>query len=132
MLFILSTVYDLTILFDMRDIAPHNKHNNFYVIDDIHRRNSSEIGIPREPIVFWSDTINMKKSGITLENTLFSFLFSHKHGAYDEKNNIFLIHKISHGNNVLSFILIQTVLTMYVRRALGSAIFKRNFKNMLR
>ena len=75
MLFVLSTVYDLTILFDMREIAPHNKFNNFYVIDDIHRRKSSEIGIPSESIVFRSDTINMKKSRKTLENALFLFYF---------------------------------------------------------
>ena len=38
------TVHDLTILFDMRNTAPHNKHNDFYVIIDIHRRGASEIG----------------------------------------------------------------------------------------
>ena len=35
-LFVPSTVYDLTILFDIRDTAPHNKYNDFYVIGDVH------------------------------------------------------------------------------------------------
>ena len=40
-----STVYNLTILFDMRSTTPHKKQNNFYVIGDIHRRAASEHGI---------------------------------------------------------------------------------------
>jgi hypothetical protein len=68
-----STVYDLTILFDMRNTAHHNKHNDFHVIGDIHRRGASKIGIPRDPIVFRSNTMNIEKSGITLENALFPF-----------------------------------------------------------
>jgi hypothetical protein len=47
-----SAVYDLTILFDMHNTAPHNKHNDFYVIGDIHWRRASQIGIPSEPIAF--------------------------------------------------------------------------------
>ena len=56
---VLSAVYNLTILFDMCDIAQHKKHNDFYVIGHIHRRGASEIGIPSEPIAFRSNTMNI-------------------------------------------------------------------------
>lgn len=51
-MFVPSVVHDLTILFDMRDIAQYKKHNDFYVIGDIHWRGASEIGISSEPIAF--------------------------------------------------------------------------------
>ena len=60
MMFVPSSVYDLTILFDMRNTAPHNKHNDFYVIGDVHQREASEIDIPIEPIAFRSDTMNIE------------------------------------------------------------------------
>ena len=84
-----SAVYDLTILFDMRDTAQHNKHNDFFVIGDIHRREASENGIPSESIAFRSDTMNIEKYGLTLETALFPFLFPHGHGAYDGKTTFF-------------------------------------------
>jgi hypothetical protein len=80
-----STVYDSTILFDMRSTAQHKKHNDFYTIGDIHRRGALEDGIPSEPIAFRSDTMNIDGCGITLENALFPFLFPHGHGSYDGK-----------------------------------------------
>ena len=84
-MYVPSAVYDLTILFDMRDTAQHNKHNDFYVIGDIHRCGALKIGITSKPIPFRSDTMNIEKCGLTLETALFPFLFPHRHGAYDEK-----------------------------------------------
>ena len=84
-----SAVYNLTILFDMRNTAQHNKHNDFYVIGDIHRRGASEIGIPGEPIAYRSGTMNIENCGITLEIALFSFLYLHGYGAYDGKITFF-------------------------------------------
>ena len=80
-----STVYDLTILFHMRNTTPHKKQNDFYVIGDIHRCDASDHGIPNEPIAFRSDTMNIDRCVLTLENALFPFLFSHRHGSYDGK-----------------------------------------------
>ena len=84
-MYVPSTIYDLTILFDMRNTTPHKKQNNFYVIGDIHRCGASINGIPSEPIAFRSDTMNIDGCGITLANALFSFLHPHGHGSYDEK-----------------------------------------------
>ena len=80
-MFVPSAVYDLTILIDMRDTLQHNKYNDFYIIGDIHRRGASEIGIPSELVAFRSDTMNIKKCGLTLETALFPFLFPHGHDA---------------------------------------------------
>lgn len=52
MMFVPSENYDLTILFDMRDTAPHNKHNDFYIRGDIHWCRAEEVGFPGEPITF--------------------------------------------------------------------------------
>ena len=60
MMFVPSTVYDLTILFDIRDTAPHNKHNDFYVIGDVYQRGASKIDIPSKPITFRFDTMNIE------------------------------------------------------------------------
>ena len=68
-MFVLSTVYDLIILFHMHDTAQHNKHND--LIGDIHRRGASKIGILIEPIAFRSDTMNIEKYGLALETALF-------------------------------------------------------------
>jgi hypothetical protein len=51
-MFVSSTLYDLTIVFDMCNTTFYNKHNDFYIIGDIHRREVLEIGIPSEPIAF--------------------------------------------------------------------------------
>ena len=51
-MYVPSAIYDLTILFDMRDTAQHNKHNDFYVIGDIHRCGALKIGIPSNQFHF--------------------------------------------------------------------------------
>ena len=58
-----STVYDLTILLDMRNTTPHKKQKDFYVIGDIHCRGTSKHRIPSEPIAFRSDTMNIDGCG---------------------------------------------------------------------
>ena len=88
-MFVLSTVYDLIILFHMHDTAQHNKHNEFYVIGDIYRRGTLKIGISSESIAFQSYTMNIEKYWLILENALFSFIFSHGHGAYDGRVTFF-------------------------------------------
>ena len=72
-----SAIYDLTMFFNTRDTAQHNKHND--LIGDIHRRGASKIGILIEPIAFRSDTMNIEKYGLALETAL----FPHGHGVYD-------------------------------------------------
>ena len=72
-----SAIYELTMFFNTRDTAQHNKHND--LIGDIHRRGASKIGILIEPIAFRSDTMNIEKYGLALETAL----FPHGHGVYD-------------------------------------------------
>ena len=43
----------------MRDTALHNKHNDFYIIGDIHWRGVKDSGIPNERIAFETDAKNI-------------------------------------------------------------------------
>lgn len=42
-MFVPSIVYNLTNLCDIRDTTPHNIHNDFYIIGDIHRRGIEDL-----------------------------------------------------------------------------------------
>ena len=90
-------VYDLALLFNMRTQTHPTKHADFFTIGNVHLRNGSLSDIRGEPITFRRNTLNVEIEGMTLETTLFPFLFPHGHGAYDGRTTLseYLIYRIT-------------------------------------
>ena len=90
-------VYDLALLFDMRTQTQPRKHADFFTIGNVHIRNGSGSDTRGEPITFRRNILNVKLVAMTLESTLFPFLFPHGHGAYDGRTTLseYLIYRIT-------------------------------------
>jgi hypothetical protein len=91
-----DSIHNLTMLFDMCNTQGSKKNSNYYTIGNVCKRLNNENKLC-EAITFRSSTLNSSTHYMTLEYTLFPFLFPHGHGWYDSNCtfNEYIKHRMS-------------------------------------
>ena len=109
MMFIPSVDYDFTILFDMCDTAPHNIHNDLYIIGTIHWRGTRQLVFRVNRSFFELTQWTHRDVDYHLKMYCSYFLFSTWTWCIWWDTNTLWILNLLYENVVFSFYLVQTV-----------------------
>lgn len=132
MMFIPSVDYDFTILFDMCDTAPHNIHNDLYIIGTIHWRGTRQLVFRVNRSFFELTQWTHRDVDYHLKMYCSYFYFLHGHGAYDEILTLFE-YLIYYMKTLCSpFTLYKPFFIIYVWCGPVLVVPKGNFENLIK